>query len=1083
MKKRFLSLLLALVMILGMLPATTLTANAATSPAIPNLHRGVLDNCEDTDYVYWDEVEEADYYKVEIYRDGAFVTNDTVWYYRDLECRISGSDKWIVENMLWFYKAGTYTVKVTAYEEYGDQTRILAASEISFDVKKEEQVATNIVWEQNRELVNVKSGENVKFTVGKDSKSQSMAITKSILDKAKCELAYVKGVDWLSATWNEDDELELVGTVPNNCPKGEYTVYVGFKSKNGNAGFVFECAVMVSGTTYVSQMLINPPHFIPTYWEIYNPHNAGFEYSYPRLTVDIDGKSFIADWAGETDGLRWNDYVDNLKEFTYDRCFYLNLFRVTDTGARIDVSNSEHTIIEGKYEYVWTIPLQDFDPDGNEVVYTDDLKVYLGNYSTEVDKIERVDDSNDKLKVYEYYYVYDVKPEIHSVSVNGESFTDGATHTLNSQNVTIKTTYDSTLSAAMLEYGCTSVKALSQWYVNGVKVNKAAVSPVDNGDGTATKTLTHTLNGGDVLEIRNWLEVTWPDGTTDIVDEHTMTVKAPISEVNVGATWSGTPANATSNTNGITVTSTKWYKKNGSSWTQLGASDTIKEGGSYRCEVTVAATNGYTLADGYTVKINGTAATKKSGNTWYRDVTITGISDYVEVNDIDLPEAFTNPDFTYDTSDVAPSRKHWDVAKVEWFECDKDGKKLSDALPADHIFEKGGYYRVEVTVVPETNWQFHGSALGFYINGKAANYLYGYNKAYTDSVTGYLVYNTADIEGDYELFVYDDSLSGSAKNIYIKDGQYLGSNATGATAIKPASGGYAYYKDGVLTLNGYDNEKAHFYFEELALELYLVGDNTIGAIYDNEWGHASNLEVRQGNLVIDAADGGKLTIASNPLDAYANIQVKDLYFNGGELTSCLANGTYGAAVQLNGGNLYLENGYVAYVSDTNNFASATKWDRTIDISDYDCVWIVEEQATVTHTVTFKVGTATVDTRTVEDGKTVTAPTAPTQSGKTFLGWYTEGGQKYDFSKAVTGDITLIAKFKDNASGDVLLGDVNLDGQVNSIDSNLLKRSVAGEYIIESGSPAALNADINGDGQINSIDSNLLKRMVAGDYRP
>ncbi|MBR6676450.1 MAG: InlB B-repeat-containing protein, partial [Clostridia bacterium] len=155
------------------------------------------------------------------------------------------------------------------------------------------------------------------------------------------------------------------------------------------------------------------------------------------------------------------------------------------------------------------------------------------------------------------------------------------------------------------------------------------------------------------------------------------------------------------------------------------------------------------------------------------------------------------------------------------------------------------------------------------------------------------------------------------------------------------------------------------------------------------------------------------------------------------------------------------------------------WDGVTDLNTYECVWIVEKSATVTHTVTFKVDTNTVATKTVEDGKTVTAPTAPTQSGKTFLGWYTEGGQKYDFSKPVTGDITLIAKFKDNASGDVLLGDVNLDGQVNSIDSNLLKRSVAGEYIIESGSPAALNADINGDGQINSIDSNLLKRKVAG----
>ena len=306
------------------------------------------------------------------------------------------------------------------------------------------------------------------------------------------------------------------------------------------------------------------------------------------------------------------------------------------------------------------------------------------------------------------------------------------------------------------------------------------------------------------------------------------------------------------------------------------------------------------------------------------------------------------------------------------------------------------------------------------------------------------------------------------------DGDYLAVGATKTTTTKP-SGGYAYYKDGVLTLNGYDNEKAHFIFEELALELYLVGDNTIGAIYDNEWGMAGgNLETRQGNLVIDAADGGKLTIASNPLDAYANIQVKDLYFNGGELTSCLANGTYGAAVQLNGGNLYLEDGYVAYVSDTNDFASATKWDGATDISTYDCVWIVDEQATVTHTVTFKVDTTTVATKTVEDGKTVTAPADPTQSGKTFLGWYTDGGTKFDFTTPITGDITLTAKFED-ATSTVKLGDVDGNGKINMGDVTAIRK-----YLIDATSyplPVPEAADVTGEGKINMADVTAIRKYL------
>ena len=101
-------------------------------------------------------------------------------------------------------------------------------------------------------------------------------------------------------------------------------------------------------------------------------------------------------------------------------------------------------------------------------------------------------------------------------------------------------------------------------------------------------------------------------------------VERTVNNINVSATFSGTPADATTSTTGAAVTATKWYKKNGSGWTELGASDTIKEGNTYRCEVTVGTTGDYVFTDGYTVKINGIAATKKSGNTWYRDVTITG---------------------------------------------------------------------------------------------------------------------------------------------------------------------------------------------------------------------------------------------------------------------------------------------------------------------------------------------------------------------------------------------------------------------------------------------------------------------------
>ena len=70
------------------------------------------------------------------------------------------------------------------------------------------------------------------------------------------------------------------------------------------------------------------------------------------------------------------------------------------------------------------------------------------------------------------------------------------------------------------------------------------------------------------------------------------------------------------------------------------------------------------------------------------------------------------------------------------------------------------------------------------------------------------------------------------------------------------------------------------------------------------------------------------------------------------------------------------------------------------------------------TVTFNTdgGTAVEDQK-VANGKTATEPTAPTKDGYIFDGWYTDAAlnQKYDFSKAVTNDMTLYAKW--TAGGD------------------------------------------------------------------
>jgi len=528
-------------------------------------------------------------------------------------------------------------------------------------------------------------------------------------------------------------------------------------------------------------------------------------------------------------------------------------------------------------------------------------------------------------------------------------------------------------------------------------------------------------------------------GGTEYEDIIYVNCKEP-KKVNVSADFSGTPSNATSNTDGVKVTSTKWYKKSGSDWVQLSASDTIKEGYAYRCEITVGATGTFTFADGYTVEINGIAATKKSGNTWYVDRTLTGYTSYVDVYDIALPEAGAKPDFTYNDEDC----RHSSVALVEWFECDKDGKKLSGALSADYKFKEDAYYRLEVTAVPDANYKFDTSTLGFYIGPKAVQFYYPYqDTTYPDSVTGWKVYHVDDANGTYTVQIGD---------ITLKDGDYLANNATAVTTTKP-SGGYAYYKDGVLTLNNFVAAKLVRYYERY-LEVELIGENKIGAIADYYYWDTTSNNYYTG---LEFRGDGDLEFDEYYDDPCCNVSVNgDVFFNGsGDILldaefncfqytdNVIINDGYvycycsqfcvfgdDTNITVNGGKLKMYDGgswydyficdgdlliyagsvYVSTDPNKTELADCVPWDGVTDLNTYECVWIVEESATVTHTVTFKVDTTTVATKTVEGGKTVTAPADPVKGDYDFFGWYTDDGELFDFVTPITTDLTLTAKF-------------------------------------------------------------------------
>ena len=70
----------------------------------------------------------------------------------------------------------------------------------------------------------------------------------------------------------------------------------------------------------------------------------------------------------------------------------------------------------------------------------------------------------------------------------------------------------------------------------------------------------------------------------------------------------------------------------------------------------------------------------------------------------------------------------------------------------------------------------------------------------------------------------------------------------------------------------------------------------------------------------------------------------------------------------------------------------------------------QNEETKEYTVTFVVDGEKTEVK-VKDGEKATKPIDPEKEGYTFLGWYV-GDDAYDFEKAVTKDVKLVAKFEE-----------------------------------------------------------------------
>ena len=92
---------------------------------------------------------------------------------------------------------------------------------------------------------------------------------------------------------------------------------------------------------------------------------------------------------------------------------------------------------------------------------------------------------------------------------------------------------------------------------------------------------------------------------------------------------------------------------------------------------------------------------------------------------------------------------------------------------------------------------------------------------------------------------------------------------------------------------------------------------------------------------------------------------------------------------------------------TSNITLKATWKKVETPKEEDKPVVVPTKYTVTFNTD---GGSSVSSQTIEEGKTATKPSDPKKDNYKFIGWYLNGAS-YDFSKSITGNITLNAKWE------------------------------------------------------------------------
>ena len=333
---------------------------------------------------------------------------------------------------------------------------------------------------------------------------------------------------------------------------------------------------------------------------------------------------------------------------------------------------------------------------------------------------------------------------------------------------------------------------------------------------------------------------------------------------------------------------------------------------------------------------------------------------------------------------------------------------------------------------------------------------------------GALTEYVAENHDSYDRIVFTDTKADLyVGGVGLQDDHYLANGATASTATKP-EGGYAYYKDGVLTLNGYEYEGIGYQYHEdepygaviyarTNLTILLEGENTLTTTAEESetiYGYGGSITIDgDGTLNLTATydgffadgiitvNGGKLVIHAGDDGISAD---RNIVINGGDIAITAEYGLYTRTgtgiIAINGGTIDLETEYAAILNEEGTFIfNGGNLDARVNTEEENC-WALAAAELMMGDVTMKAAT-------------------------------TVGEELVDFVEADNSTYKHVV-----IKEAVLYGDVDLDGKVTAADALEVLKSVVGKVTLTEAQFTA--ADTDGNGKADATDAlNILKKVV------